>query len=235
MDRFSELIISQSQVESISQQELTPLTIGFAWRSAIWRKPLQLIQVGLMQLIGASLIFSIGMIPIDRVLHRSNLDRSPQERTAQLIWVDGVLTILLLSGANWWMFARTRRLQHLVKLVERIEDYNQIVTSISTLAKVANLTAIDSSPNHHSQIFDILAQTRHNLLTGLEIDRYLRRQHSNSAGLTSLAHNLIDLQHLAQQPELADYHNLLTQAWEIGIGVYQETNLNSTIFGKGNS
>ncbi len=225
MDRFSELIISQSQVESISQQELTPLTIGCAWRPTIWRKPLRLIQVGSIQLIGASLIFSLGMIPIDRVLHRSNLDRSPRARTEQLIWVDGALTIALLSGINWWIFDRAKRLQKLIKLVEQIEAYNQIVNSISTLAKVAHLTAIEGIPNHHDRVFDLLAQTRHNLLTGLEIDRYLR-QHPNSAGLTSLAHNLIDLQHLAQQPELAEYHTLLTQAWEIGVSVYQETNPN---------
>jgi hypothetical protein len=234
MDKFSELIISQSKVESISQQEITPLTIGLAWRSSIWRKPPQLIQLGLMQLIGASLIFSMGMIPIDRVLHSFNLNRSPQQRTGQLIWVDGALTISLLSGINWWIFARAKRLQKLIKLVEQIEDYNQIVNSIATLAKVADLTAIDSSPTHNAQVFDLLAQTRHNLLTGLEIDRYLR-EHPNSAGLTSLAHNLINLQHLTQQPELAEYHTLLTQAWEIGVSVYQETNPNSTMFGRGNS
>jgi hypothetical protein len=233
MDKFSELIISQSQVESISQQEITPLTIGFAWRPEIWRKPRQLIQWGSIQLIGASLIFSIGMIPIDRGLDRANLHRSPRERTEQLIWVDGVLTIALLSGINWWIFARAKRLKKLIKLVEQIEDYNQIVNSISTLAKVANLTAIDRSPNHNTQVFDLLAQTRHNLLTGLEIDRYLR-QHPNSAALTSLAHNLLDLQHLAQQPELAEYHTLLTQAWEIGVSVYQETNPNSTMFDRDN-
>jgi hypothetical protein len=234
MDKFSELIISQSKVESISQQEITPLTIGFAWKPTIWRKPPQLLQWGAIQLIGASLIFSIGMIPIDRVLHNSNLPRSPRERTEQLIWVNGVLTIALLSGINWWIFARAKKLQKLIKLVQQIEDYNQIVNSISTLAKVANLTAIDSIPNHHTQVFDLLAQTRHNLLTGLEIDRYLR-QHPDSAGLTSLAHNLINLQHLAQQPELAEYDTLLTQAWEIGVSVYQETNPNSTMFGRDNS
>jgi hypothetical protein len=233
MDRFSELIISQSDVESISQQEITPLTIGFAWRASIWRKPLRLIQVGSIQLIGASLIFSIGMIPIDRALHSANLHRSSRERTEQLIWVDGLLTIAILSGINWWIFARTKRLQKLIKLVEQIEAYNQIVNSISTLAKVAKLTAITSNPNHNIQVFDLLAQTRQNLLTGLEIDRYLR-QHPNSAALTSLAHNLIDLQHLAQQPELAEYHTLLTQAWEIGVSVYQETNPNLTTFGRGN-
>jgi hypothetical protein len=234
MDKFSELIISQSNVESISQQEITPLTIGFAWKPTIWRKPPQLLQWGVIQLIGASLIFSIGMIPIDRVLHSSNLHRSPRERTEQLIWVDGVLTIALLSGINWWIFGRAKKLQKLIKLVQQIEDYNQIINSIATLARVANLTAIDSIPNHNTQVFDLLAQTRHNLLTGLEIDRYLR-QHPDSAGLTSLAHNLIDLQHLAQQPALAEYHTLLTQAWEIGVSVYQETNPNSTMVGRDNS
>jgi hypothetical protein len=223
MDRFSELLIARSNIESISQQEITPLTIGFAWRASVWRQPQQLIQIGLMQLIGASLIFAIGMIPIDRILNSSDLSRSPRARTEQLIWVDGLLTILLLSGVNWWIFDRGNKLQRLIKLVEQIENYNQIINSISTLSKVANLTAMGHEPNQIDLILDVLAQTRHNLLIAVEIDRYLR-QHPDSAILTSLAHNLINLQNLAQQPELSEYHTLITQAWEIGMSVYQETN-----------
>jgi hypothetical protein len=170
MDKFSELIIAQMSIESISQQEITPLMIGFTWRTSMWRKPQKLIQIGLMQLIGASLIFLIGMIPIDRILHRSNLHRAPRERTEQLIWVDGVLTILLLTGVNWWIFDRGHKLQRLIKLVEQIENYNQIINSISTLSRVASLTVSQYEPSQINQILDILSQTRHNLLTGLEIE-----------------------------------------------------------------
>lgn len=223
MDRFSELIILRSSVESISQQEITPLVVGFTWRASVWRKPSQLIQVVLMQLIAASTIFMVGMIPVDRGLNSSNSPRSQLERMERLIWVNGGMTIALLSGINWWMFERGKRYQRLIKLVEQIEDYNRIINSISTLAKVANLTAMDGTSSQNSQIFDILAQIRHNLLTAVEIDRYLR-QYPDSAGLTSLAHNLINLHHLAEQPELAEYHTLLSQAWEIGMSVYQQTN-----------
>jgi hypothetical protein len=223
MDRFSELIIPRSSIESISQQEITPLMVGFAWRASVWRQPPQFIQVILMQLIAASTIFMVGMIPVDRGLNSPNSSRSQLERMERLIWVNGGMTIALLSGINWWMFERGKRYQRLIKLVEQIEDYNQIINSISTLAKVANLTAMDGSSSQNSQIFDILAQIRHNLLTAVEIDRYLR-QYPNSTGLTSLARNLINLHHLAEQPELAEYHALLTQAWEIGMSVYQQTN-----------
>ncbi len=225
MDRFSELIISRSSVESLSQQEITPLMVGFTWRSKIWRQPQQLIQVGLIQSIGAMMIFTIGMIPVDRIFNSSNSLQSPQARMERLIWVDGAMSIGILSGVNWWMFERGKRLQRLIKLVEQIEDYNRIIHSISTLAKVANLTGMDRPASQTTQIFEVLSQSRHNLLTAVEIDRYLRQHpHPRSAALTSMAHNLINLQHLAQQPELSEYQDLLAQAWEIGMSVYHETN-----------
>ena len=74
-------------------------------------------------------------------------------------------------------------------------------------------------------MMEILSQTQQNLLTALKIDLYLR-QYPNSSALTiSIAHNLINLQNLAQQPQLAEYGTLLTQAWEIGMSVYHETNI----------
>jgi hypothetical protein len=76
--------------------------------------------------------------------------------------------------------------------------------------------------SHRDRIYEILSQTRHNLLTALEIDRYLH-QHPQSPEFTSMARDLINLQHLAHQPELAEDLTLLAQAWEIGMSVYQES------------
>ena len=84
-----------------------------------------------------------------------------------------------------------------------------------------------------SIVVDILTQTRHNLLTGLKIDRHLRQQSPPAdlktafveAAPSQIAQNLIALQHLAGQPQLAEYATLLTQAWEIGISIDRAINL----------
>lgn len=80
MDNLVELIITRSCVESIAQQEITSLTVGFSWRNTLGRQPRKLIQVGLIQLIGLSIIFMLGMLPIDRVLMRSHPSSSNIER-----------------------------------------------------------------------------------------------------------------------------------------------------------
>ena len=223
VDRFDELMIPRATVESIGQQEIGQLMVAFTWRIDVWRKPSKFIQMCALQIVSASIIFAAIMLPVDRALSIVQSPQSQSIRLTQLIWVDGTISTIVLSGFNCWIFKRRKRFQKLLKLVEQIENYNQIVRSISTLAKVANLTDRSSESSQISQMMEFLHQTRQNLLTAVEIDLYLR-QYPNSAELTiSLAHNLINLQSLAQQPQLSEYGTLLTQAWEIGMSVYETT------------
>jgi hypothetical protein len=224
-DKISELTIARSTVESISQQEIGQLTIGFAWRKDVYQKPHKFIQMVLMQIIGATMIFTAMMLPIDRVLHVYRSPQSQSERVTQLVWVDGTITLAILIGVNRWILDRGKRLQKLLKLVEQIEQYNQIVMSIGTLEKVANLTNERSGSSSVASMMEILSKTRQNLLLALEIDLYLR-EYPNASELTlTIANNLIDLQNLAQQPQLAEHGTLLAQAWEIGMSVYTETTM----------
>jgi hypothetical protein len=219
--KFDELVIPRSTVESIGQQEIGQLMVGFTWRRDVWHKPSKFIQMCVLQIVSAGIIFAAMMLPVDRVLSFVRPPQSQSIRLVQLIWVDGAISIVVLTGFNRWILRREKRLQKFLKLVEQIEDYNQIVRSIATLEKVANLTNRSSESAQTTQMMEFLRQTRQNLLTALEIDLYLR-QYPHSSELTiSLAHNLIDLQSLAQQPQLAEYETLLAQAWEIGMSVYE--------------
>lgn len=222
VDKFGELIIPRSTVESLSQQEIGQMMVGFSWRADVWQKPHKFLQMCSIQIIGAGIIFMAMMLPVDRAL---NIYRSPQsqsERLMRLILVDGTITLVVLAEVNRSIFSRGKRLQRLLKLVEQIEQYNQIVRSIGTIERVANLTSQECEPAQISRMMEILVQTRQNLLTAIEIDRYLRNYPNASELTISIARNLIDLQNLAQQPQLAEYGTLLTQAWEIGMSVYEE-------------
>jgi hypothetical protein len=223
VDKFGDLIIARSIVESISQQEIGQMMVGFSWRADVWRKPHKFLRMCAIQIIGAGIIFMAMMLPVDRAL---NIYRSPQsqsERLTQLILVDGTISLVLLGAIARSIFSRGKRLQRLTKLVAQIEQYNQIVRSIDTLERVANLTSERCEPAQIASMMEILLQTRQNLLTALEIDRYLRNFPNASELTISIARNLIDLQNLAQQPQLTEYGMLLTQAWEIGMSVYEET------------
>jgi hypothetical protein len=222
VDKFSELIIPRSTVESIGKHEIGNLMIAFTWRQDVWRQPRKLIQIGLIQIIGAGIIFAAMMLPIDRGLNVYRSTQSQSERSTQIILVDGAITIVILAGINSWILHRGKRLQRFLKLVAQIEQYNQIIDSIITLEQVAVLTNHQSESNQTSNTIEILSQTRQNLLTGLEIDRYLDRYPNSDQLAVSIAHNLIDLQNLAHQPQLAEYGTLLSQAWEIGMSVYTE-------------
>lgn len=222
VNKIGDLIIPRSIVESIGQQEIGQLMVGFTWKVDVWQNSCKLIQIGLVQIVGICIVFAAIMIPVDRGLNIHRSPRSQSERLAQLIWVDGTITIAILSGINIWIFNRGKELQRLLKLVAQIEQYNQIVLSIATLEKVATLTNHPCEPAQADSMIEILSQTRQNLLIALEIDKYLR-QYPNSAQLTtSISHNLINLQDLAQQTQLAEYGTLLTQAWEIGMSIYHE-------------
>jgi hypothetical protein len=226
MDEFNRLIISRSTIESVSKQEIGNLMVGFTWRRNLWRQPAKLIQVGLIQLIGASIIFAVTMLPVDRVLNPVRLALPQTAKIQRLVLVNGGIMLVLLGGINWWVIQRGKRCKRLLQLVDRIENYNLIINRIATIAKITNLAEPNTEPGKTATVINILNQTRQNLLTALEIDLHLR-QHPESTELNiSIAHNLLDLEYLAQQPQFAEYNTLLSQAWEIGMSVYQETNAN---------
>jgi hypothetical protein len=222
VDRFSSLIIPRSTVELIGKHEIGNLMVGFTWRQDVWQQPRKLIQVGLIQIIGAGIIFAAMMLPIDRGLNTYRSSQSQSARSTQLILVDSTITIVILVGINSWIFHRGKRLRRFLKLVAQIEQYNQIIESIITLQQVAILTNHQPESNQTNSTIGILSQTRQNLLIGLEIDRYLDQYPNSDQLAVSIAHNLIDLQSLAHQPQLAEYGMLLSQAWEIGMSVYTE-------------
>ena len=230
MDKFDLLIIPRSTVESLSHQEIGDLLVGFTWRKNLWQQPHKLMQLAAIQLVGAAIILMVAAIPIDRILSVRTPTLTPTDRTNQLLLVNGILTLSILGGINWWICDRGKRLQRLLNLVEKIERYNQIVRSIETLVKVTSLTTSNIDGDRITIVMDILAQTRHNLLAALEIDFYLRHQDRSTTLTTTfiesapseIAHNLIALQQLAQQPQLAEYATLLNQAWEIGLSIDRE-------------
>ena len=176
------------------------------------------------------MIFMLATIPLDRSLSVHTSPISQRERTERLILVDGIFALTVLGGINWWILYRGRRLQKLLKLVEKIDRYNQIVRSIETIVQLTGITTPNAEIERFTIVFDILDRTRTNLLTALEIDRYLRHQDRFTTVTTTfiesvpseIAHNLIALQHLAQQPQLAEYAILLNQAWEIGLSIDRE-------------
>jgi hypothetical protein len=224
MDEFNGLIISRSTVESVSKQEIGNLMVGFTWRANLWRQPSKLIQVGLIQIISASIIFTATMLPVDRVLNPVRLTLPQTVKVQRLVLVNGGIMLVLLGGVNLMVIQRGRRFKRLLKLVEQIENYNRIISRITTIAKISNLASPTIASGETATVINILTQTRQNILTALEIDLHLR-QHPESTELNiSIAHNLLDLEHLAQQPQLAEYNTLLSQAWEIGMTAYQQTN-----------
>jgi hypothetical protein len=221
MQEFDELLIPRSTVEELSQQEINNLLIGGSWRRNWWKKPQQVIQIGLIQLVGAAMIFAIAMLPIDRAFQISSSSLSPPTKVSRLIWIDGAITLAILGGINWWMIDRGRRSRQLMKLVEQVEEFNRIVQAITTIARITSLTTPNTGQENEI-VLDVLKKTRHNLLTALQIERHLQQQPLTPASNISIAHNLLHLQHLAEQSQIDDYQTLLTQAWEIGRSVYAD-------------
>jgi hypothetical protein len=220
--KIGELIISRATVEAIGEQEIGQLTIGWSWRKDVWQKPHKFIQMVSIQIVGAVMVFTAMMLPIDRLLSVYRVPNSQIQRFTQLIWVDGIVTTIIVIAANRWIFLRGRRLQNLLKLVEQIDRYNQIVTSIETIEKVTDIATIGTEASSPAGSLEILSKTRQNLLIALEIDKYLRQYPDSAAIALTIANNLIDLQHLAKQTHPDEYGILLDRAWAIGASIYEE-------------
>lgn len=235
MDKFTELIIPRSTVESLSHQEIGNLMLGFTWRLSLWKHPQKLIQMGFIQLIGAGIIFMTISIPLASIVsplrdRSTNTSESIRAKETKSILINSLITLAISGAINGLIYQRGKRLQKLLKLVEKIEEYNKIVRSIEMLAKLTILTNPNLPATQIDSILDILTQTRNSLLAALKIDQHLREHDSTSELMTSfidaapatIAGSLIVLQHLANQPQLAEYATLLDRAWEIGMNIDRE-------------
>lgn len=217
-----QLLIPLREIEHLTKLEVGEVFVARTYRISALKRPLLLMNFCAKQLLAVGLVWMMGMIPVGRWMEGNYgpIDENPQVFVA----INSSIDLTVVAGWNLYMWQRRKRIKTLLRLLDEVDQFNRIIQSVNVVKELSVAQGDANSPDH--EVVRVLQLTRRSLLAGLQVDRLLRSyqdSHSIQGSLVQeIETNLADLQELRTHQELNDYGQLLHQACQIGISVYQE-------------
>jgi hypothetical protein len=217
-----QLLIPLREIEHVTEIEVGQVFVAGTFRPSALLRPTTIINFAAKQLLAIGLVWMVGMIPVARWVE-SNYGELPVHQQ-KFIAINSSLDALVITGWNLYMWRRSKQVKTLLRLLDEIDQFNRILQSVNVVQELATARGGMSKPDLEVQ--RVLQLTRQNLLAALQVDRLLRKYRDSNSLHQSLVQeiesNLADLQQLRTYKELNDYGQLLHQACQIGLNVYQE-------------
>jgi hypothetical protein len=218
------LAITYPELEHLTGLEVNHSFAGVAIRPHVWHSAGGLGKIISLNIAGFILAFGLTAIPVERVVGKIFTDGSNLINWHRVIAVNAALDLSILGVINIFLWQKGRRLKNLFILLERVDRFNEIVSSIELFQEFDRSTAGVNLANIPPQLENTLQSTRTNLITAIQIDRLLRQNQLADRSLDRLTATLT--QNLISLNDLTDHHDELPQlwqeAWEIGDRVYRE-------------
>jgi hypothetical protein len=211
---LSELLISHRELEHLTSLEISPVFVSRTYRPSALKHSKGIGSFVLAQLLAVGLISIITLLPVSKFL-----DSSPA-RNQQLPIYCGTITLAILLGGNYYLTWRQRQVKALLRLLDEVDRFNQVVRSAALMQQLAQ---VGNAAHDSSELLKVLALTRQNLLDSLQIDRLLR----NSQGMNyvlwrNIEENLAHLQQIDSRATADEYSQILTVAGQISQDIYRE-------------
>ncbi|MEM1291773.1 MAG: hypothetical protein AAGH67_09890 [Cyanobacteria bacterium P01_H01_bin.162] len=221
---LEDLIISQAQLEQLTELEVSKIFIGGVVRPSALRSPGQLCSFLVAEFSLLAVVFivclGLGLVIVRSWASFSNL--------FGLIAVVVGVTIAVAIAWNGYQWQRYKALKTLSHLLDEVDRHNDIVQTIRVMdeLRLAQSPAAASSMLNRAEIIAALQATRDSLISALMTERILRchqtvlQQGRDLMG--SIETNLAALQALHVSNQATEYQQFLQEALEIGLAVQQE-------------
>ncbi|MEM9504759.1 MAG: hypothetical protein AAGA01_12470 [Cyanobacteria bacterium P01_E01_bin.43] len=221
---LEDLIISQDQLEQLTELEVGKIFIGGVVRPSALRSPGQLCSFLVAEFSILAVVFivclGLGLVIVRSWANFSNL--------FGLIAVVIGVTIAVAIAWNGYQWQRYKALKTLSHLLDEVDRHNDIVQTIRVMdeLRLAQSPAAASSMLNRTEIIAALQATRDSLISALMTERILRchqtvlQQGRDLMG--SIETNLAALQALHVSNQATEYQQFLQEALEIGLAVQQE-------------
>ncbi len=221
---LEDLIISQDQLEQLTELEVGKIFIGGVVRPSALRSPGQLGSFLVAEFSILAVVFivclGLGLVIVRSWANFSNL--------FGLIAVVIGVTIAVAIAWNGYQWQRYKALKTLSHLLDEVDRHNDIVQTIRVMdeLRLAQSPAAASSMLNRTEIIAALQATRDSLISALMTERILRchqtvlQQGRDLMG--SIETNLAALQALHVSNQATEYQQFLQEALEIGLAVQQE-------------
>lgn len=190
--------------------------LGGVYRFSVWRQPQHWLRTLGIELIALAL-FSMLSVPVGLIPLR---DAAPQQ-THRFLQVTATVTGLMFMGWHLYLWRRTHTLRPLLRLLDDIDQYNQLVETVILLEGLTHAKHPRQAPVQ-TPLLEALQASRISLITALNLERLMRqhrrliRRHQAQLNLDQA---LITLKALELQDEAQDYQEVIQQAIQISMNV----------------
>ncbi len=136
-----------------------------------------------------------------------------------------------LSILNYHLWLRAKKLKSLAIILEKIEQYNQLINNLKLVNQINRLNYSDNNTTQSdfkqlSEIKAALKLTKVSLLKSIDLEKIVNLTQKNIGGrdqlFTNLEDDLIQFLSWPKNNYHSEYQQLLTEAVQIGLSVHQE-------------
>jgi hypothetical protein len=225
---WQDLAITNLELERCCGLEITQQFMGGLWVGAIrrgcWRSRGSILTLLSTELMVVVLLLMFSLPVGFAIMGRSDATHPSVRRLA-----GGMVgaASLLYMGRSLWRSRKQRSLHRLEQLLDDVEQFNQLVKSLTLVQHLRGLESqVRSHPEDEASLLSSLQSTRDHLILGLKLDHQLRQHHqqlSNASDvLDRLATQIVSLQVQQKQSGTHEYEQLLSQLIQINRSVEQE-------------
>ncbi len=209
-----ELIVSQRELEHLTTLEIGELLVANTYRPSALQTFPGISRFLIAQCLGIGIIGMTTVLPVSKFF-----DHSPHRNQEIPIYCT-TITLVMFLGGNYYLHWRQRQVKVLLRLLDEVDRFNQVVRSATLMHQLAQ---VGSNPPDASELAAVLSLTRQNLLASLQIDQLLRHSQRMNYGLwRNIEENLAHLQQIDSNATAAEYGQLLAMAGQISQDIYRE-------------
>jgi hypothetical protein len=226
---LEDLRISDRELERLSGLDVSNIFVGGifggVYRPSIFQSVSRSLQFLLTEVLVFALLF-IFTLPLGLAVTRNSVN-SFNQWSVVLLFLQTTLgtAIVLMIGWNLYMGLRVRRMKSLMRLLDEVDQFNQVLSAIDVLDR---LNAVKSSQQQfdRQQVLSALGLARDTLVSGLTTEKILRDSRGLLARSGDLAanieRNLVAIETLEVSDRADEYGQLLREALQIGLSVQRE-------------
>lgn len=225
---LDELRIPVKEVERLTRFEVNEIFIGSVlggvYRPSIFHHPKRFTEFCITQLIVIIITF-IFALPLGFLVIRSTNAINDLTTIIQFLQIPLVITVTAIISWNIYMLLKVKSLQTLAHLLDEVDKYNEVIQAVEVLDRLEAIGNPQAAMNR-DRVLEALKIARDSLICGLMTERILRENRSLLARrydlFANIENNLITLRTLEVNNQANQYTELLHQALQIGMSVYQE-------------
>jgi hypothetical protein len=223
---LEDLKITQKEVETLTGLEISDTFMGRAYRPSLFRQPKRLLSFLMTEVFTLGLIL-IFCLPISLIIAR-NIGGLTGDAGSTLRFLQITLGISIAIAIAWNLFLwqTSKRMKTLAHLLDEVDRHNEIIEAVHIINELGSIKNSTITLIDQEDVLKALSATRESLTCALMTEKILRKHQRFIARrhelFSSIETNLAALKALQINHQANEYGQLLNEALQIGMNVYQE-------------